>query len=209
MEDLNGKKIATPQLGNTQDIAARHYVTNVLHQADTKSILPITNSEQATMLSRGEVDAVWAPEPWGQLLVATTGARVIAEEKDLWPNKEFSLAVVATTPDFLKAHPEVIEKVLTVHSAWTKRLASEPDKYVGQLGDALATLTGKKLPDGVLPVALKRVKFTDEPLDATLKEMGVWTHDLGFEKENVNIAGLIDTATLKRAQTKLSAAAPK
>src|SRR5262249_19246224 len=69
MADLAGKTLATPQLGNTQDISARHFV-------GPKDIVPIANAEQIAMLARGEIDAAWAPEPWGERLVRETGAHI-------------------------------------------------------------------------------------------------------------------------------------
>src|SRR5437867_1988862 len=89
LSDLAGKKIATPQQGNTQDIAARHYLVAELKQKETLNVVPIANAEQAGLMQRGEIDAAWAPEPWGSRLIAEAGAKKIAEEKDLWPRKRF------------------------------------------------------------------------------------------------------------------------
>ncbi len=198
LKDLAGKRIATPQLGNTQDIAARHYVTAVLGQRDASTVLPIPNAEQSAMMSRGEVDAAWAPEPWGARLVAETDAKVIAEEKDLWPGGQFSLTVIITTPQFLKAHPDAIEQVLKVHRAWTQRLNSDPVKVQPQLEAALFKLVNKKLPPGVLTAALPRVKFVDSPLEETFSTMGQWSYDLGFAKQPPTLEGLFDLTILKR-----------
>jgi NitT/TauT family transport system substrate-binding protein len=63
LQDLKGRKIATPQHGNTQDLAARHYLKDVLHQSDLSNVLPISNAEQSGMMGRGQIDAAWAPEP--------------------------------------------------------------------------------------------------------------------------------------------------
>ena len=81
VKELAGKRIATPQLGNTQDISARHFLSKVLGQADLNQVSPIDNGQQASLFSRGELDAAWVPEPWGQLIVAQTGATILAEEK--------------------------------------------------------------------------------------------------------------------------------
>jgi NitT/TauT family transport system substrate-binding protein len=198
--DLVGKKIATPQHGNTQDIAARHYLSAVLGQKNTDNILPVTNAEQSGMMSRGDIDAAWAPEPWGARLVAETGAKIIAEEKDLWPGREFSLTVIITTPEFLQAHPDVVEKVLRVHRRWTAKLNGDPVGVLPQLDAALLKLTGKKLPPGVLAAALPRVKFTDEPLQETFNTMGGWAYDLGFSQQPPKLDGLFDLTLLKKLQ---------
>jgi NitT/TauT family transport system substrate-binding protein len=198
LADLAGKKIATPQHANTQDIAARHYLTATLHQSDTNNVLPIPNADQAGMMSRGDIDASWAPEPWGSILISTTGAKLIAEEKDLWPNKEFSLTVIVTTPEFLAAHPDTIQKILAVNHTWTTRLNTEPQKYTPQLEQALLTLTGKSFKPGVVADALARVKFTDQPSPETFQANAQWSYDLGFSKEKQDTASLIDLSILNK-----------
>ena len=205
IQDLAGKRLATPQLGNTQDVSARHFLQAELKQTDLKNVIPIENVQQSAMLSRGDVDAAWVPEPWGQRLISETGARIIAEEKDLWPSKEFAITLVVTTPEFLKAHPEIVERVLVAHRTWTARLVSEPDAHVGELRDALLGLTGKKLDDAILKPAIHRVKFTDEPLAATLAAFATWAHDLGFDRGSPDVSKLVDVTILR----KLTAASPE
>src|SRR5687767_13396213 len=78
LQDLKGRKVATPQLGNTQHVAAKHYLTKQLGQPDAKNVLPVANAEQSAMMSRGDIDAAWAPEPWASRLVIETGAVVLA-----------------------------------------------------------------------------------------------------------------------------------
>ncbi len=200
LEDLKGRKIATPQLGNTQDIAARHFVTAVLKQPDASTILPVPNGEQAAMMSRGQIDAAWAVEPWGSRLISETGAKLIGKEEDLWPKREVNLTVVVVTPAFLARHPQMVEKMLSVHRTWTTRLASEPQKHASALNDALGALTGKKLSPGVVESSLKNVKFTDEPLDETLQTMGKWAVELGFLARPPEFGGFVDLSILRKLQ---------
>jgi NitT/TauT family transport system substrate-binding protein len=196
MSDLAGKKIATPQQGNTQDIAAKHYVKDVLQQPDFNNVLPVPNAEQAGMMARGQIDAAWAPEPWGARLVSEAEGTIIAEEKDLWPNKEFSLTVVITTPEFLRDHPDVVKKVLTVHQQWTDKLAANPAAHEQALGDAIFKLTNKRLPEGVLAAAMPRVKFTTNPLEETFKTMARWAYDLGVAQRQPELDKLFDLSIL-------------
>jgi NitT/TauT family transport system substrate-binding protein len=197
MQDLVGKKVATPQQGNTQDIAAKRYMKEVLKQDNFNNVLPVPNAEQAGMMARGQIDAAWAPEPWGARLVAEAEGTIIAEEKDLWPNKEFSLTVVITTPEFLRDHPDVVEKVLKVHCQWTAKLVADPKSTEQQLGDAIFKLTQKRLPEGVLAAALPRVKFTNDPLEDTFKTMGQWANDLGVAQRPPNLTNLFDLKILR------------
>jgi NitT/TauT family transport system substrate-binding protein len=196
MEDLAGKRLGTPQLGNTQDVSARHYLSAVL-KVPIDGIVPVENSQQAALFARGQLDAAWVPEPWGQRLVSETGATIVAEEKDLWPDKEFALTLVVTTPEFLSKHPDVVKKVLEVHERWTKELSKDAQAHVQELGDALAALTGKRLPPDVLPAALGRVKFIDEPLPSTLRTFAAWAQDLGYERRTVGLDALVDTRILE------------
>jgi NitT/TauT family transport system substrate-binding protein len=206
MDDLKGKRLATPQHGNTQDIAARHFVTSILKQPDASNVIPIANAEQVGMMTRNQIDAAWAPEPWGSVLLAQAGAHVVGEEKDLWPDKEFTLTVVITTPEFLADHPDIVEKTLRVHRSWTQRLQQDPKSCETPLGDALFGLTGKRLPAGILPSALARVKFTDEPLKQTFSTLGQWSYELQFEKQPPDLSGLFDTGILRKLEQEGAAA---
>ncbi len=206
MADLKGKRIATPQLGNTQDISARHYLMKVLGQSNADNIVPITNAEQSAMMARGKIDAAWAVEPWGARLVAEAGGKIIGEEKDLWPEKLFTLTLVVTTPEFLQKHADVVEKMLGTHLAWTKRLADTPADQVPALTSALEKLTGKKMSEDIIGAAVSRVKFTDEPLPASIAIFATWAHELGLAKSVPDVAALVDTRSLDRAKTTANAA---
>ncbi len=196
-EDLKGRKIATPQLGNTQDISARHFLVAKLGQADTSNVVSISNAEQSAMMSQGQIDAAWAPEPWGSKLVAEAGGKIIAQEKDLWPGAEFGLTTVVTTPEFLAKHPDVIRKLLTVHTAWTDRLSRDPVKYAPDLAAALTKLTGKKISESLMKDAVVHVKFTDDPMPSTLKSFAQWSYDLKYLKSITPTEGLVDTSILR------------
>ena len=202
LSDLAGRRIATPQLGNSQDVSARHFVLRDLAQKNAKSVVPIENMQQAAMLARGDVDAAWVPEPWGQRLIVETGATLVAEEKDLWPARIFPLTVVVTTPEFLASRPDVVEQLLVAHRAWTSRLVEAPDAHVSELSDALRGLTGKRLDASILGPALHRVTFTDDPLEDSLRTFAQWTRDLGFDRGSPDVSRLVDRTLL----TKLVAA---
>jgi NitT/TauT family transport system substrate-binding protein len=197
--DLAGRRLATPQLGNTQDISARHYLSAVLKQTDLGNVVPVDNPEQAAMFSSGQLDAAWAPEPWGERLIEEVGATLIGEEKDLWPSKEFALTLVVTTPAFLTRSPDAVARLLGVHHAWTTRLRREPEKYVTALGEALFALNGKRLAPGVLPRALQRIRFTDDPGVDTLRTFAKWKAELGMDRAPVDLAGLVDDTLIRKA----------
>lgn len=198
MADLVGKRIATPQLGNTQDIAARHYMIYELKQPNADNVLPVPNSEQLAMMARGQIDAAWVPEPWGARLEAEAGGKVIAEEKEFWPSKEFGLTVIVVRPAFLAEHPEVVERLLKVHVDWTHRLQNNPDEQAALLEVAMTALTGKKLDRAIIDKSLERVRFTIEPLPNTFETMAQWALDLGFAQTKPAVSKMFDTTILRK-----------
>ncbi len=200
LADLKGKRIATPQLGNTQDISAKHYLMHELKQNDLNNVLPIANTEQATLMARKEIDAAWAPEPWGSRLIIEGQGKLLAEEKDLWQSKRFSLTLVVTTPDYLAKHPDVIEKILGVHLRMTQWLSSAPQNWATPLDLALKQLSGKALPPGVVSSSLTHVQFTEEPLEETLSTMNEWAYDLKLVNRPAVAPGLVDTTILRKVQ---------
>ncbi len=191
LADLRDKQLATPQLGNTQDISARHYLTSVLGQEKLGNVLPISNTEQSALMQRKQIDASWAPEPWGSRLIAETGATLIARESDLWPDGQFNLTVVVTTPEFLEKHPDIVASVLNVHRNWTQRLRDEPAKYIPDLERALLKLNGKKLPPGVMAAAIKNVTFANDASESTFRVQSQWAYDLEFSLVPTRVEGLI------------------
>jgi NitT/TauT family transport system substrate-binding protein len=208
LADLKGKRIATPQLGNTQDVSARHYVTEVLGQPDSDNVKEVRNSQQSGMMARGFIDAAWVPEPWGARLINEAGAVLIGEEKDLWPDHRFSLTVIVTTPKFLAEHPDVIEKILEVHHHWTQRLTADPLQYADQLNDALVALGGKKIPAAVMRDALGRTEFTDDPLPQTFATMEQWSHDLKFIDSAPDLTRLFETDIITKLASAGAASQP-
>jgi NitT/TauT family transport system substrate-binding protein len=210
LSDLVGKKLATPQLANTQDIAAKFYLLSQLKQANADSVQPTKNAEQAAQMSAGRLDAAWAPEPWGAFLEAKAGAKVIAEEKDikeLWPEGNMGITYVIARPEFLQKHPDVVEKVLGVHVKWTDRMKSEPDKWQPDLEAALGKLTNAALPPGVLKKAIGRTLFTDDPMAHTFARQAQWMYAAGFAKDVADTAAIVDTTILKKVRAATPAAA--
>lgn len=206
-EDLKNKRIATPQLGNTQDISARHFLSTALGQTDLENVVPIANSEQLSLMSRGRIDAAWTPEPWGARMVAEAGGRILLEEKDLWPEHEVGLTLVVSTPAFLMAHRDLALRVLAVSRSWTARLSADPQKYVPQLAAALSKLTGKQLSPQLLGAAISRIRFTDDILEDTLRTMAQWSYELKFLKDQIDLQGLVDSSLLQELQAGPSGAA--
>lgn len=209
LEDLKGRRLATPQLGNTQDVSARHYLMKILGQPSVDNVIPVPNAEQVSMMARGQIDAAWAVEPWGaRLLAEVPGAKIIAEEKELWPDKTFVLTLVVVSPEYLAKHADVVERVLGVHCEWTRRLSTDCAAQVPELTRALDALTGKKLSEKIVGDAVSRVRFTNEPNAESIRVFAQWAFDLGFAKGVPDVKTLVDTTLLRKIQPGAPAGAP-
>lgn len=117
LDDLRGKKIATPQLGNTQDVALLNYLASKGYKEDPQtgagdvSVVRTDNKVTPDAYASGSIDGAWVPEPTASTLVAK-GAKVLLDEKSLWPNGQFVITNIIVSQKFLKAHPDVVEAVL-------------------------------------------------------------------------------------------------
>src|ERR1043165_280415 len=133
LDELKGKRIATPQRSNTQDIALRAFLKHRLNDKDkneggTTSVETVSNPEQIGLFKQKRLDAAWAPEPWGTRLVHEAGAKILEEEKNLWPDKKFAITLVVVSKRFLDQHPDVVEAFLKAHAGITEFINKSPDE---------------------------------------------------------------------------------
>jgi NitT/TauT family transport system substrate-binding protein len=197
LQDLRAKRIATPQMGNTQDLSARHYMIHTLGQPDANNILPVPNAELAAMMSRGRIDAAWAVEPWASRLVAEAGGVLIAEESDLWEGGTFGLTVVIASREFVEREPELLKRLLGAHVDWTRRLAEDSVPHAPAMADAIERLTGKRLSPELLRNAMERVRFDFSVPTESLETFARWSTELGFTRAMPNAATIVDDRALR------------
>jgi len=203
LEDLKGKRVATPQYGNTQDIAARAFVLHQLHDKDKKdggttTLETIANADQLGLFKQGQIDAAWAPEPWGTRLIKEAGGVLIDEEKNLWEGKKFSITLIVASKKFLDAHPDTVEALLKANSDLTDFVRSSPDEAATLLNSELKHLQGKALAPEILKGALSRVEFDTDPLPATVEKMAQWYSELGFTRQKADLTGFFNLTILNK-----------
>jgi NitT/TauT family transport system substrate-binding protein len=171
-EDLNGKKLATPQKGGTQDIALRHYLQEHGLKRDdeggTVQILPTENANILTEFKQGQIDGAWVPEPWASRLVIEGKGTVFVDERTLWPNSQFVTTNVVVRKDFLDQHPDVVKKFLQAHVETVQYIKDHPKETKQAVNNQLKTLTQKALADNVLDRASSNLDITYDPLAKTL-----------------------------------------
>ncbi|MEU3741393.1 MULTISPECIES: aliphatic sulfonate ABC transporter substrate-binding protein [unclassified Streptomyces] len=192
LDDVKGKKIATPQLGNTQDVAFLNWVKEKGWKVDAESgkgdvsVVRTDNKITPDAYKSGSIDGAWVPEPTASKLVAE-GGKAILDESDLWPDKKFVITNIIVSQSFLKEHPKVVEAVLRGSVKTNQWIKDNPDKAKASANAALKEASGKELPAKVIDPAWKSIQTTDDPLAATLDS----------EAKHAVKAGLLDKPNLK------------
>jgi NitT/TauT family transport system substrate-binding protein len=182
--DFHGKKVATPQLGNTQDVALRSWMrVNGLKSREKGGdvqVIPISNPDQLTLFLKGQIDAAWAPEPWAARLVHEGGGRIFLDERDLWPDHQFVITNIIVSPKFLKEHPDVVKNFLRTHVELTEWINKNPAQAKQIMNQQLQKETGKALPAEVLDEAFSRMLVTYDPIHSSLLKSTQQAFDEGF-----------------------------
>ncbi|MFE5212403.1 ABC transporter substrate-binding protein [Streptomyces sp. NPDC056600] len=200
--DLRGKRIATPQLGNTQDVAFLHWISEQGWKIDAQSgegdvsVVRTDNAITPQAYASGSVDGAWVPEPTASRLVSA-GAKVLLDESDLWPDKKFVVTHIVVSQRFLEDHPDVVEAVLRGSVRTNEWIKADPDRAKTSANAALKALTGKELPADVIDPAWKSIETTDDPLAATLRAQADHAVKARLcEKPDLN--GIYDLAPLNK-----------
>jgi NitT/TauT family transport system substrate-binding protein len=199
-DDLAGKTLATPQLGNTQDVALRVWLDDQGYTTDTTGggdvhITPTENAQTLTLFQQGDLDGAWLPEPWVSRLIVDAGAHVLQDEAELWPHGEFPTTVLLVRAEFLDQHPDVVEDLLQAHLDSVQWIADNPDEVAGVINEKLTADTGKALSDEVIDRALEHVTFSADPHADTFETLVANGLEAGTQKEG-SIEGLFDLRLL-------------
>lgn len=208
IRDFKGKKIASPQLGNTQDVALRSWLLKnglkLKERGGDVQVLPIAPADQQTLLLKKEIDGAWAVEPWVSIFSETTGAKIYLDEASLWPGGKYATTVVLVRAQFLKDHRDLVKKFLEVHVELTDWINQRSEEAKRIVAEEIERETHKPIPPPVLEKAWKRVRFTHEPLESSIKEQARAAYDVGFLKKPPDLAGLFDSEILEEVLRKKS-----
>nr|WP_240666071.1 ABC transporter substrate-binding protein [Agromyces sp. LHK192] len=200
VDDLEGTTIATPQLGNTQDVALRSWLADEGYETDVQGggdvqITPIENAQTLTLFQQGQIDGAWLPEPWVSRLVEEAGASVLVDEADLWEDGAFPTTVLLVRQDFLKEHPETVEALLQGHIAAVEWIEENADEAPATINAAIEEQTGKPLVDAVITRALEHVTFSVDPVAGAFETLVANGLEAGTQKDG-SIEGLFDLRLL-------------
>lgn len=184
VDDFHGKKIATPQLGNTQDVACRSWLNEnnfvLTEKGGDVQVIPIRNPDQLTLFLKKEIDAAWTKEPWVSRLIIEGNGRLFLDEKDLWPEGKFVTAHIIVRTKFLKQHRQLVKRWIQAHVEMTDWINHHPAEAKELINNEIKTITGKALPPKVLDGAFMRTSLTYDPIKSSLFASAEKAYEAGF-----------------------------
>ena len=202
-EDFHGKKVASPQQGNTQDVALRAWLKAHGMKSTDKGgdvqVIPMANPDQLTLFLKKELDAAWAPEPWATRLIRDGNGRLFLDERDLWPKGQFVVTNLIVSKKFLAEHPDLVKNWLRANvelTDWINNHLPEAKKLINQ---QIQTETGKALSQGLLDEAFTRIEVTYDPLRNTLLTSAHSAFEAGFlGRQMPDLSNLYDLSLLNQ-----------
>jgi NitT/TauT family transport system substrate-binding protein len=191
---LAGKKVATPQVGNTQDVAAKYYFKDKGVKAN---VIAVPNADVEQAFSSKSISAAWVPEPYASRLVLNDGGKKLVDEATLWPGGKFVTTQLVVTQKFLKAYPAAVEELLKGLIEASDKVATKSPDVQATVNAALKKLSGKSLKPAVLASAFAALTPTVDPVASSLKtdlEHGV---EIGVTKQ-ADVKGIYDLTILNK-----------
>jgi NitT/TauT family transport system substrate-binding protein len=196
VQDLKGKKVATPQLGNTQDVALRSWLKGQGLNSNTEgggdvSIVPQANSAMLQSFAQGSIAGAWVPEPYLSQLVLQSKGKVLVDEKTLWPQGQFVTTQLVVTQSFLSKYPDTVKKLLQGQLKSMDYITSSKADAQAAANAQIQSLSGKPLKDAVLQAAFADLSFTNDPIASSLYTGAQHAEAVGLLK-TVDLKGIYD-----------------
>jgi NitT/TauT family transport system substrate-binding protein len=204
VKDLGGKKFASPQLGNTQDVALRKYLMDngfkTTENGGNVTLVPVTPADILTLMLKMEIDGAWVPEPWATRLVKEANGKIFVDERDLWPpDGKFVTANIIARTDYLKENPDIIKRLLQAHIDETVWINENKEQAITTFNGALKKITGQTIPEDEIRDALMRLELTYDPIKESLLKMADNAYELGYLENGgskMNLSNIFDLTIL-------------
>ena len=202
-EDFHGKKVASPQMGNTQDVTLRAWlIAHGMKSTDKGGdvqVIPLANPDQLTLFMKKELDGAWAPEPWATRLIREGNGRLFLDERELWPNGQFVTSHLIVRTQFLKEHPDLVKDWIRAHVEVTEWIGAHLPEAKKLLNMQIKKETGKPLADALLDDAFGRMQVTYDPLRSSLMTAAKSAFDAGFlGRQMPDLSSLYDLSLLNQ-----------
>jgi NitT/TauT family transport system substrate-binding protein len=198
--DFANRKLATPQLGNTQDVALRAWLKknglNAREQGGNVTVLPTSNADTLTLFTKGDLDGAWVPEPWGTRLVQEAGGKVYLDERTLWPDGDFVTTHLIVRAKYLAEHPDVVEKLVRAHVEVTEYINANSAEAKTLLNRSIERTTSAALPARVIDGAWDNERITYDPIASSLKKSAEDAFALGFLEKKPDLSTIYNLTFL-------------
>jgi NitT/TauT family transport system substrate-binding protein len=204
--DLKGKTLASPQLGNTQDVALRTWLTaqgleNSVNGGGDVTISPTSNSDILNLFKAGKLDGAWVPEPYASRLVLEDGGHVLVDEKDLWPQGQFVTTHLVVRTEYLQQHPDTVAALLRANVQSVQFAQQQPDEAKKAVNAGLEAAGSKALSQPVIDRAWGELTLTYDPIASALKKSADNAVAAGTTSGDVDLDGIYDLAPLNQVLT--------
>jgi NitT/TauT family transport system substrate-binding protein len=188
--DFRGKRIATPQLGNTQDVAARSWLVSgglqITQMGGDALVMPTANPDQLLLFKQRQLDGVWTVEPWVSLLETEAGGKVLVEE----PEAITTLLVARRA--FLDTKREIVRKFAAAHEELTDWITKNPAEAQRLVRDELAAETRANVSTELIARAWNRIVQTHEVSPYAMAKLVTSAQGVGFLRDVPDLARLIE-----------------
>ena len=184
IENYSGKRIAAPQISNTQDVSLRHYLAeNGLITAEKGGdvfVLNIANPDIYTLFAKGDIDGAWVPEPWATMLVEELGGVRLFDENEFWPENQFSSVLLIGRSDYIEKNPEIIKKWINANEKTAQWINNHPDESKKLYNEFLNSYMGRTLPQNIVEKSFSNIIITSEPLENSVYTFAERADALGY-----------------------------
>ena len=207
--DFAGKKIAAPQIGNTQDVSLRNYLSeNQLKPAEKGGsviVYNISNPDIYTLFVKGDIDGAWVAEPWATILETELDGKRLFHEEELWPDNEFASVLLIGNVNYVENNKDVVNDFLFAHHKTMLWINENPTDTRIAFNDFLDSHLGQPLSDDVVDIALSNLKITDDPKLDSVFSFAEKADTLGYLGRNgYDLSGIFyyfDTNSLEDAES--------
>jgi NitT/TauT family transport system substrate-binding protein len=204
--DLKGTTLATPQLGNTQDVALRTWLTgkglkNSVDGGGDVTIAPTANSDVLNLFKGGKLDGAWLPEPYASKLVLSGGGHVLVDERDLWPGKKFVTTHLVVRTEFLQKYPDTVAALLRGHVAAVQLAQKDTEGARTAVNAALDAAGSAALDTATFDRAWSELSVTYDPVASALKKSAENGLAAGTTDKKVDLSGIYDLRLLNKVLT--------
>ena len=184
VKELDGKKVAVPQVGNTQHLCLLHILEeNGLKTTDkggTVTVNASSNADILNLIDNGSVDAALVPEPWGTTIEKNGNAEVLLNEKEIFMNGDYPVAVVVASNDFMKEHPDLVKEFLETHEDTSLYINQNTGEAANIINAEIKEATGKSLETDILKSAFSRMTINTKMNKKTILEFARISNEEGF-----------------------------